>query len=75
MGSGIHFDLTKLNTSIYSREDNVDILSFHLAAAESHDSITDDRDDCTSVGQRDSIERKTKLLMKNMMMIPISSKM
>lgn len=53
MGSGVHFDLTKLKYPSHSREENVDITSFHILAVEGHGNVIGDRDDCTSEGQRD----------------------
>lgn len=54
---GKHFDLTKLKSFLCPWQENVDILSFHLAATKSHDNIADDRDDCTSVGHKGRIGR------------------
>lgn len=53
MGGGVHFDLTKLKYPFFSREENVDITSFHILAVEGRGNVVGDRDDCTSEGQRD----------------------
>ena len=61
-GIGIHFDLTKLKSFIFSGEVNVDVASSHLVAVEGHvRGICVCGDDCTTEGERGAdIRRKER---------------
>lgn len=66
VGSGVHFDLTKLNIS-YSRKKNIDVASCHLATVEVHGNGTGHSDNSTSEGEKGDkgqIVKKDLLLQK-----------